>query len=124
MMDEVRVCPNCRRAHPVEVEVCTDCGEPLTTVSRVLDRQGSPNPPRWLRRARTDAAQIKERAARASEARMEHFLEIDRRRLQALAEQRAQQEERDRKLLLVTGSILGLFVLTLCLTGLFVLLRG
>ncbi len=123
-MEEVRVCPRCSRAHPVEVEICQACGEPMTTVSRVIGRQGRPNPPRWLKQARSQAAEIKAREAQASDARMERFREMERQRLVALAEASARQARKDRRLLLVTGGVLAVLILTLCITALYVFLQG
>jgi len=113
-------CPVCGWQNPRRSEVCSNCGEPLTMIARVLTRQGTVGPPFWLGRVRSRAGELKEQGARASELRMEQLLDIDRRRQQDDARALARQRATDRQIVLVVGlamGVLGLIVVTLVVLG-------
>jgi hypothetical protein len=93
----VGTCPACGRAHAVGEETCSYCGEPLTSVARVLSAPSAPRQPRWLRQTRQRASDLRRSEEQASSERMGAFVETDRRRLEServLAEQTAARERR------------------------------
>ena len=115
-------CPNCGAINAPDDDACTSCGRSLTLVDQVLDRHTSARTPGFLAAAREQASTLKETEQRASEARHQEFVEIDRRREAAQAAQELARRKSDRALL-AFGIALGAVVLAgACLFGL--VLRG
>jgi len=111
-------CPACGWENPQGAEDCRNCGEALSMVARVLTRQGALGPPFWLGRVRDRADELKRREAWASEQRMEHLREIDRRRIQDEARALARQRAADRHIVLALGvavAVLAVIVATVVL---------
>lgn len=77
-------------------------------IAQVLTRQRTTGPPMWLGRVRGRAGDLKEQGARASEQRLEHLQEIDRRRQLEDARELARQRATDRQIMLVLGVALGI----------------
>ena len=92
-------CPSCTEVNLKAADHCSNCGEPLSIVASVIDRQGSTGNPLWIRRLRSQVADLKESEARASEDRFEEFVEIDRRRKTADAEAHARQRQTDKNII-------------------------
>lgn len=109
-------CPACGERNSRAAENCSNCGEPLSIVASILDRQGSLGPPLWVRRLRSQVGELKLREEQASLSRFAAFQEVDQRRLAQEAAARARQQERDSNilfygLLAVLGVMLIAFVL-------------
>jgi hypothetical protein len=97
-----KVCPSCRHANGLHIEICTFCGEPLTIISQVIARHESPRVnPRWLRQTRAKAASIKASEESASLERMDAIMEIENRREEALAREHARRQVQDRRILTI-----------------------
>lgn len=88
-------CPACGEQNSQAAELCGNCGEPLSIVASIIDRQGRLGPPLWVRRLRSQVADLKQREERASEERFAAFQLTDQRRMQAEATAHAQQRTRD-----------------------------
>ncbi len=88
-------CPACGERNSRAAELCTNCGEPLSIVASILDRQGSLGPPLWVRRLRSQVAELKQREEQASQSRFAAFQEIDQRRIAYETASHARQQERD-----------------------------
>lgn len=104
-------CPACGELNLKGADNCSNCGEPLSIVASVIDRQGSTGNPLWIRRLRSQVASLKESEARASEDRFEEFVEIDRRRKAAEAEAYARQKQTDRNILFYGAAAILIIVL-------------
>lgn len=112
-------CPACGELNASSVDLCVNCGEPLSIVASVLDRQGKRGEPLWIRRLQSQVASLKESEERASAQRFEIFADIDRRRKGAEAEDHARQQQTDRNILFY-GAV-GILVLVLVVLILVVL---
>ena len=97
-------CPACGELNDQGADTCSKCSEPLSIVASVIDRQGTTGRPLWIRRLRTQVADLKEREARASANRFEQLMDIDRRRKSAAAEALAGQQRKDRNILFYGGA--------------------
>ncbi len=104
-------CPACGELNLKGADDCSNCGEPLSIVASVIDRQGSTFNPLWIRRLQSQVAGLKESEARASEERFEEFMEIDRRRKAVEAEAYARQKQTDRNILFYGAAAVLLIVL-------------
>lgn len=104
-------CPACTELNLKGADICTNCGEPLSIVASVIDRQGSTGNPLWIRRLQSQVADLKEREARASAERFDEFVEIDRRRKAAEAGAYARQQQSDRNILFYGAAAVLLIVL-------------
>lgn len=92
-------CPACGERNPRAAEQCQNCGEPLSIVASIIDRQGSPGPPLWMRRLRSQVGDLKLREEQASQTRLAAFQEVDRRRIAHETAAHARQQARDSNLL-------------------------
>ncbi len=88
-------CPACGELNSQAAELCDNCGEPLSIVASIIDRQGTLGPPLWVRRLRSQVADLKQREEQASVERFAAFQEVDQRRMQAEARAHARQRSRD-----------------------------
>lgn len=88
-------CPACGAGVDDDMEVCGNCGEPLGTVSRVLDRLDPLATRRHMTRTRQAAEHLRAVDDLASRRRISEFKEIDRRR--ELTYRAAQEAERQRE---------------------------
>lgn len=88
-------CPACGTLNAQGADECSNCGEPLSIVASVLDRQGSLGTPLWVRRLRSQVADLKQREQQASDERMAAFQQIDQRRIAAEAAAQARQRAKD-----------------------------
>jgi hypothetical protein len=104
-------CPACGELNLKGADDCSNCGEPLSIVASVIDRQGSIFNPLWIRRLQAQVAGLKESEARASEERFEELMTIDRRRKAAEAEAYARQIQTDRNILFYGAAAVLLIVL-------------
>ncbi|MCI0826899.1 MAG: hypothetical protein J4N73_03885 [Chloroflexi bacterium] len=84
-------------------------------MASVIDRQGTTGRPLWIRRLRSQVADLKESEARASADRFEHLMDIDRRRQSAEAEAMAGQRLKDRNILFygVAAALVIVFIIIL-----------
>jgi hypothetical protein len=89
-------------------QTCTYCGEPLTSVARVLTAPSAPRQPRWLQQNRQRASELRKSEDQASEERMGSLIETDRRRLEAERVLAARTQARERRALLLTGLVFAL----------------
>lgn len=112
------LCPSCGGVNSPEADSCTACGRSLTLVDQVLDRHSSPRAPGFLASAWDQAPALKESELRASEARFQEFVEIDRVREEAQAAKEAERRKSD-QVLLGFGIALGAILLAgACILGL------
>lgn len=117
-------CPACGRSNPLKVDECLACGEPLTIPARVVLRHGrASGEPLFLEVARGQAAQLKSRGEVTSEARLDRFREMDRRRQEQEFEDLARRQARDRQLLLASAGAVGLLLLAIAIGFLTTVLR-
>jgi len=79
----VGTCRSCGRAYAAGAETCSYCGEPLTSVARVLTAPSAPRQPRWLQQNRQRAPELRRSEEQSSANRMDAFVETDRSRIQA-----------------------------------------
>ncbi len=115
-------CPNCEATHPIGMEMCSLCGEPLTLFGRVMIRQGLQSKPHRLEQMRSRAVTIQEHARLSSEIRMAGFEEIDKRRLENEQSAQAAQQQRDRQLFRYLALGIGIFLLVIAAVSLVILL--
>jgi hypothetical protein len=116
------LCPSCGGVNAADEDACAACGRSLTLVDQVLDRHTGGRTPGFLASAREQAPALKESELRASEARFQEFVEIDRAREAAQAAKAAERRKSDRTLLgfgIALGAILlaGACILGLVLAG-------
>lgn len=104
----VGTCPACGRAHASGAETCTYCGEPLTSVARVLTSPAAPRQPRWLQQNRLRANELRRDEHTASEERFGSLLETDRRRLEAERALAVRTQARERRTMLLAGLLFAL----------------
>ncbi|MFV1857725.1 MAG: hypothetical protein ACC647_00035, partial [Anaerolineales bacterium] len=104
-------CPACGELNEQGADLCSNCGEPLSIVASVIDRQGGTGRPLWIRRLQTQVAGLQKSEARASADRFEELMEIDRKREAAEAEAHASQQEKDRSILFYGAVAILLIVL-------------
>jgi hypothetical protein len=104
----VGTCPACGRPYAIGAETCSDCGEPLTSVARVLTAPAAPRQPRWLQQNRQRASELRKSEDRASEERLGTLVETDRRRLEAERAVAVRTERRERRAALMAGLVFAL----------------
>jgi len=104
-------CPACGELNEQGADLCSNCGEPLSIVASVIDRQGGTGRPLWIRRLQIQVAGLQESEARASADRFEELMEIDRQRKAAEAEAHSSQQEKDRSILFYGAVAILLIVL-------------
>jgi hypothetical protein len=108
--------------NPLNANKCESCQEPLTIFSRVVSRHSKSTRIWRLDQARNQANKLKAAEAHASEARMEDFLEIDRKRKSAQREASVRQQEADRQLFRSVRIGLGIFLAIVAIVSLIVTL--
>lgn len=114
LVEEPLYCPICGHGTTSGIEICTNCGEPLSIISQIMTRHTGNSEPYRLKQIRSQAQALKERDIEPSRRRMEKFQQIDRRREQAIAEAREAQaiyHRRISKVLLAIASMFILFVI-------------
>jgi len=99
LITERTQCPACGELNEQGADLCSNCSEPLSIVASVIDRQGTSGRPLWIRRLRTQVAELKQSEARASADRFEQLADIDRRRKSAEVEAQESQQRKDRNIL-------------------------
>lgn len=105
-------CPACGERNTQAAELCSNCGEPLSIVASILDRQqGSLGLPLWVRRLRSQVADLKEREQQASQSRFAAFQEIDQRRIAYETAAHARQQARDSNIIFY--GLIGILVVAL-----------
>lgn len=114
-------CRACQTLNPIGTESCSNCGEPLTIVSQVISRQGSPSKSQRLEQMRSRAGAIQEEARVSSDARMAEFMEVDRRRIEGEHEALLAQQEHDRRLFRNLAIGMGVFFLLIAAATLVIL---
>lgn len=122
IIDGELVCSACGKHNPLDAAKCETCQEPLTIFSRVVSRHSKSTRSWRLDQARAQANTLKAAEAHASEARMEDFLEIDRKRKTAEREAALIQEETDRQLFRYVRIGLGIFLTIVAITSLIITL--
>lgn len=118
IIDGELVCSACGKHNPLDAAKCETCQEPLTIFSRVVSRHSKSTRSWRLDQARAQANTLKAAEAHASEARMEDFLEIDRKRKTAEREAALIQEETDRQLFRYVRIGLGIFLTIVAIASL------
>jgi predicted amidophosphoribosyltransferase len=109
----IGTCPACGAAYASGAEICGQCGEPLTSVARILSSPAAPRQPRWLAQNRQRASELRKAEGQASDQRMEVFLERDRRRLEAEDALASRTQARERRAVLLAAAV---FLLIAALT--------
>ncbi len=110
----IGTCPACGEAYAAGAQTCARCGEPLTSVARILSAPAAPRQPRWLAQNRQRASELRKTETQASNQRMETFLETDRRRQEAEKTVALQTQSRERRAVLLAAVV---FVLIAALTA-------
>ncbi len=116
----VRDCPVCGADNWALADHCVQCGRNLDLIERMARRWQKTTQERLYERRNAIAA-LKEGEERASRERMGEFLAAEQARQAALAQARAAQRERDRRLYLVLSVAVLVF---LCIMGLTFLLTS
>jgi hypothetical protein len=98
------ICPSCGWINTIQAESCPDCGEPMTVITQVISRQDKSGGPRWLERVQSQAEEIKKSEEIASRDRLQKLQEIDRKREEAIAEEKVRRSKDDRFFLILIGS--------------------
>ncbi len=122
IIDGELVCSACGKHNPLDAAKCETCQEPLTIFSRVVSRHSKSTRSWRLDQARAQANTLKAAEAHASEARMEDFLEIDRKRKTAEREAALIQEETDHQLFRYVRIGLGIFLTIVAIASLIITL--
>ena len=122
IIDGELVCSACGKHNPLDAAKCETCQEPLTIFSRVVSRHSKSTRSWRLDQARAQANTLKAAEAHASEARMEDFLEIDRKRKTAEREAALIQEETDHQLFRYVRIGLGIFLTIIAIASLIITL--
>ena len=104
-------CPACGANNEQGSEQCYNCGEPLSIVASVIDRQGGTGRLLWIRRLQSQVADLKSSEAQASADRLEEFIEVDRKRMQREAEAYARSKQTERNILFYGAAAFLLIVL-------------
>ena len=104
----IGTCPACSRPYAAGAETCPYCGEPLTSVARVLTSPSAPRQPRWLQQNRQRALELRQADEQASGDRMQALVESDRRRLEAEHALAARTQTRERRAMLLVGLVFAL----------------
>jgi hypothetical protein len=94
----VRVCPFCKHENWAGSEYCAGCGRTLDLLE-VMTRAGSRDTRARLEAQQQGARLLKLREQKDSEARMAHFREMERQRLEAVARDTAERQRRERLVL-------------------------
>ena len=100
--DIIRDCPACGWDNWVLAEHCVQCGRNMDVIEQMARRWQQTTQQR-LEDFRAGVGEIKEREERASQARMAGFLEVERKRQEALAQARETQKRRDQQMYLLIG---------------------
>ena len=106
----VRDCPACGWDNWILAEHCVRCGRNLDVIERIARRWQETTQQR-LEERRSGIAALKDREERASQERLDEFLEIERQRQEGLALAQQVQRQRERQLVLVLS--VAFFVLVL-----------
>ncbi len=104
------ICPSCGWINTIEAENCPECGEPLTVVSQVFHRHDTTEGPQWRQRVQSQLGELISSEERASQLRFQELQELDKKREEAIAEQKAHRSKTDRTLLTII-SIIGLLII-------------
>lgn len=99
------MCPACGATVEGSMEVCGECGEPLSTFSRVLDRLDPLSVRRRMERTREVAEHLRVADVLASGRRMGQLEEIDRKREEAYREAEAAERQSQKRLLWIAAGI-------------------
>jgi RNA polymerase subunit RPABC4/transcription elongation factor Spt4 len=110
---ELGLCPGCGALVSEGTDICPACGRALSYVPQVIDRHTDPRVPHWLADVRGQAEGLKSEAAAASDARMQAFEEIDRKR-EAKIEIAALARRRHDRIVLGVALLLCAVILILC----------
>jgi RNA polymerase subunit RPABC4/transcription elongation factor Spt4 len=111
---DIGLCPACGSLVAEGLEACPTCGRALTLLPQVISRHTDPRVPQWLADVRGRAEAIKITSAAASDARMQVFDDIDRKRVAHNHEQAAQRRGADRVVLGLSLAV-SAGILLLCL---------
>ncbi|MGA9532393.1 MAG: hypothetical protein WBR18_06720 [Anaerolineales bacterium] len=125
MTDQVVLCPVCGLASAAERDNCPDCGEPLSTIGRVMQRhEESASSPRWLRTARNQASLVRSGELREPEQWMEEFQRMEHDRLATVRQDLSAQHKKDRRLMLAAAIAFTLLLAGALFVAVFYSLRG
>ena len=116
------ICPACKLANQIGLEHCSTCGEPLTVIGAVITRQTSGFGSQRLEQLKQQAGSMKAKAEEHSRVRMDHFTEIDQRRIHAENEAATRQELRDQSIMKYTAIGVGVFLLIVAIISLIIIL--
>ncbi len=106
-------CPFCGHLNPPDAESCDACGEPLSLVARVVDRQKAQPSARRLEQARALAPMLKAEGEKASQARMAVFQRAEDLHREQVRRMSAERAKQDRRLLLAAVAAAVVLVLAL-----------
>ena len=109
------ICPSCGWINITEAEICPTCGEPLTVIAQVIHRRDTTGGPQWMKRVQSQLGEIRSDEERASQLRLQALQEMDQKRENVFAEQRARQSKTDRNLYLIVSMSAILIILSIVL---------
>ncbi len=109
------VCPSCGWINTVEAESCPNCGEPMNVITQVISRQDRSRGPQFLARVRSQVEEIKKTEEIASQDRLQKLQEIDRKREDAIAVEKARRSQDDRffLILIASGVLIVIIIITI-----------
>jgi primosomal protein N' len=113
-------CPACGAMVEGSMEACGECGEPLSTFSRVLDRLDPLAVRRRVERSREVAEHLRTADDAASRRRMGQLEEIDRKREEAYREAEAAERQNQKRLLWIAAGITVTIVILLAVAAVLV----
>jgi uncharacterized membrane protein YvbJ len=119
----VRDCPACGADNWTASDHCVQCGRNLDLIEQMARRWQKTTQERLYERM-TAMSSLKEREARASQARMAPLLEAEQRRQEALAVAQAAQRQRDRQLLTWGAVMILVFVVFVVIVAVLTLPGG
>ncbi len=111
-------CPSCEHPNVPGAEACEFCGEPLSLVARVVERQLAQPSLRRLDQVRAQAPALKAEGEKASEARMATYRRAEQLRVQELRRMSAARAEEDRGLLLAAAAVVAFVLVALAVVAL------
>lgn len=106
-------CPSCSYLNAPDAESCEACGEPLSLVARVIERQLAQPALRRLDQVRAQAPALKAQGEKASEARMSAYRRAEMLRARELRRMSAARAQEDRHLLLAAAAAVAFVLIVL-----------
>jgi uncharacterized Zn finger protein len=94
----VRVCPACQHENWAGLEHCTNCGR-ILDILEIMTQSRTRDTRARIAQQQRDAVRIKLQETAQAEARLEQFRQMERERLQEIAERTAAKRKRERQVI-------------------------